>query len=85
MGAPMRQGDPWTDPLITDQWTEVLAAFQRNRGLCGICGQPVDLKVAKGPKQPTIDHVVPLNRGGSDDRVNLQLAHRGCNAWKGNR
>jgi 5-methylcytosine-specific restriction endonuclease McrA len=32
---------------------------------------------------PVIDHVIPLAAGGSDLRVNVQLAHYLCNARKG--
>lgn len=78
--------DPFIDPLITDQWTEIIAAFRRGGGRCGICGKDVDLNVLKGPGQPTIDHIQPSSKGGQDDRrTNLQLAHRGCNSRKGNR
>ena len=79
--------DPFVDPLITDQWTEIIAAYRRSGGLCGICFQPVDLALTAGPSQPTIDHIVPRSsKDGQDDRrSNLQLAHRGCNSRKGNR
>lgn len=33
----------------------------------------------------TIDHIVPLSRGGTDDLDNLRLLCRGCNSRKGNR
>ena len=48
-------------------------------GVCGICQQPVALDVF------TIDHVVPLSKGGVHKFENLQLAHRACNSRKGNR
>jgi len=34
---------------------------------------------------PTIEHVVPLSRGGTWDFDNLKLAHKKCNVEKGNR
>ena len=73
---------PWVDLDITDQWTEVVAAYRRSGGLCALCLQPVDLKMPEGPDQPTIDHIMPQSRGGGDERSNLQLAHRGCNSRK---
>jgi hypothetical protein len=30
-----------------------------------------------------VEHIVPLSRGGSDDEVNLWLACRMCNSYKG--
>lgn len=76
---------PWTDPVVTGQWIELIAAWRRTDGLCGICGEPVDLKVERGPRQPTIDHIIPVSRDGGGERTNLQVAHRGCNSSKGNR
>lgn len=35
------------------------------------------------PLSPVIDHVIPLACGGSDLRVNVQLAHFFCNGSKG--
>lgn len=48
-------------------------------GKCGICGDPVSLETF------TIDHIVPLARGGPHLFSNLQPAHFACNSKKGNR
>jgi 5-methylcytosine-specific restriction endonuclease McrA len=37
------------------------------------------------PLAPTIDHIVPVSKGGDDTRANVQLAHFRCNSVKGNR
>ena len=52
--------------------------------ICGICGKPVDFKLKyPHPLSPTIDHIVPLAKGGHpSDIENLQLAHRCCNRQK---
>jgi len=46
-------------------------------------------KVAKlgtrGPRQPTIDHIVPLSRGGTHTLDNTHLTHYRCNLSKNNR
>jgi 5-methylcytosine-specific restriction endonuclease McrA len=47
---------------------------------CSICDKPIELQV-----EATIDHVVPLARGGTHTEDNLRPAHRRCNAWKGDR
>lgn len=52
--------------------------IQESGYICGICGQPVD------PAEATIDHIIPLSRGGTDARENLMCAHRRCNELKGN-
>lgn len=45
---------------------------------CGICGRPL-----RGDK--SIDHIIPLTRGGDHRLENLQIAHRSCNSKKKNR
>lgn len=55
---------------------DLLAVYAAGSGACGICGDPVD------PDDACVDHVLPLARGGSDERGNLQLAHRFCNTVK---
>ena len=46
--------------------------------LCGICG-----KQLPGIKRSTLDHIVPLGKGGNDEKKNLQLTHWKCNNVKG--
>jgi len=43
---------------------------------CKRCGSQDDL---------TLDHIVPLSKGGSDDPKNLQLLCQSCNSSKGDR
>ena len=52
--------------------------------VCGICGKPVDFSLKyPHPLSPTIDHIIPLAKGGHpSDISNLQLAHRCCNRQK---
>lgn len=60
--------------------------WERDGGVCGICGALVDRDLAwPGRMVATIDHVVPLARGGEHSYANAQLAHMGCNARKGDR
>jgi 5-methylcytosine-specific restriction endonuclease McrA len=33
----------------------------------------------------TIDHLLPVSRGGTNDVSNLDVAHRRCNIARGNR
>lgn len=53
---------------------------------CGLCGDSVPMTVrVPDPLAPTIDHIVPISKGGDDTRANVQLAHFRCNSVKGNR
>lgn len=53
---------------------------QRDELVCGLCHKPVDMSLSV-PEHgaPTVDHIVPLARGGSDLDTNVQLAHFICN------
>lgn len=54
--------------------------------ICGICDEPVDPDIAWPHRMSvTVDHVIPVAHGGTDDIDNLQLAHLGCNASKQDR
>jgi 5-methylcytosine-specific restriction endonuclease McrA len=50
--------------------------------LCCRCGGWVDQSIAdpNHPMARSVDHLVERQLGGSDDRDNLRLAHRACNA-----
>jgi len=52
--------------------------------VCAICGKPVDFSLKyPHPLSPTIDHIIPLAKGGHPSDIdNLQLAHRCCNRQK---
>ncbi|MFD7185500.1 HNH endonuclease [Streptomyces sp. NPDC059904] len=53
---------------------------------CGLCSKSVPMAVkVPEPLAPTIDHIVPISKGGDDTRVNVQLAHFVCNSRKGAR
>jgi 5-methylcytosine-specific restriction endonuclease McrA len=55
----------------------------RDRATCQLCGKRVAMaKQVPHSKAPTIDHVLPLARGGDDTRANVQLAHFLCNSLK---
>lgn len=48
-------------------------------GVCGICRKPLDLFGID------FDHIVPLSKGGTHTRANLQATHAYCNRSKGAR
>ena len=53
---------------------------------CALCGDEMLPNVGYlHDLYPTLDHIVPRARGGSDDPSNLQPAHRVCNLRKGAR
>lgn len=50
--------------------------FQRDGRLCAFCGSVARL---------TIDHIIPLARGGDNELENLQVLCQSCNSRKGTR
>lgn len=61
-----------------------LEVFSTLGSSCLICDSPVDMFMPAGlDYSPTIDHVVPLSLGGSNDLFNAAPAHRLCNHLKG--
>lgn len=67
--------------------------FKRDKGVCHICGGKCDYEdyvvtdqtIICGDWYPSIDHVVPLSKGGEHSWKNIKLAHRICNTKKYNR
>jgi 5-methylcytosine-specific restriction endonuclease McrA len=58
--------------------------LHRDGRACQLCGQLVRTEESvPHPLSPTIDHVIPLSRGGHHTRANVQLAHFACNVKKG--
>ena len=47
---------------------------------CWLCKEPIDRSLVNGnPMRLSLDHVIPLSRGGSNHIHNLRLAHACCN------
>jgi len=73
-----------TDGTIMPINREVVA--RRDRYLCGICGDAVDMSVRHpDPRSPSVDHIHPLACGGEHTYVNVRLSHLGCNVRRGTR
>jgi hypothetical protein len=53
---------------------------------CHICRHRVSHRLQwPHPRSPSRDHLVPVSDGGSNDPVNLALAHLACNVKRGRR
>lgn len=50
--------------------------YLRDRGVCGICGNFV------APDNFSIDHIIPISKGGTYDYDNLQCCCKKCNQLK---
>jgi len=61
--------------------------YKRFSYICLHCGVNT-YGVVRGinlPNEPTIDHVIPISKGGKHEYSNLQLLCRSCNSKKGNK
>lgn len=50
--------------------------YDMHQGICGLCNQPVSRE------EFTIDHIIPVAKGGGHVWGNLHIAHFSCNASK---
>lgn len=58
--------------------------FDRDGWSCGICSEPVDPATDwPDPLSASLDHILPLSKGGPHTMANVQLAHLDCNLRKG--
>jgi len=55
-------------------------------GACALCGLAIDAELRwPDPLSKSVDHIVPLSKGGTHEQGNLQWAHLRCNMRKGSR
>ena len=64
-----------------------IQAIANSGGVCLLCGQPMRLDLpGTHPDGPTLEHVIPINRGGHPtDPRNLGASHLRCNSARGDR
>lgn len=79
---------------LVDRNIDLKQLFKRDGGLCSICGKECrwddsavmdDGTFVAFKDYPSIDHIVPLSKGGKHEWTNVQLACRSCNSKKGAR
>ena len=78
---------------LVDRDITVAALYERDGGVCHLCGEPCDIEdymiegttFIAGESYPSVDHVKPLSRGGLHSWNNVKLAHRSCNRKKSDR
>lgn len=79
--------------IVVDKDISLEKLSRRDNGICWLCGRYVDwmdIEVRDGTKiagdmYPSIDHVVPISKGGKHSWDNIKLAHRICNTLKGDK
>jgi 5-methylcytosine-specific restriction endonuclease McrA len=51
--------------------------YDRDGGRCHICGKRVTFE------RMTLDHLVPVSKGGEHVALNVRIAHGSCNSSRG--
>lgn len=58
--------------------------YERDDWCCQLCGKQVNRTASvPHPNAPTLDHILPISKGGTHEYANVQLAHFMCNSIKG--
>lgn len=72
----------YKDSVISEPYSKQ-QVWDKSSGVCGICGLNIPENAeSKSPLFFTVDHIVPLSKGGNDVLDNLQAAHFLCNCTK---
>lgn len=75
--------------LIQNSFIEsvkTITLFKRDQGRCQICGKKLNLtRQVPHPLAVTVDHIIPISKGGEHSYRNTQLACFRCNSIKGDR
>lgn len=76
---------------VVDKDITLTKLYKRDEGVCYLCGIKCDWSdyvtrdngvVVAGNNYPSIEHVMPLSKGGTHSWNNVRLACRGCNTKK---
>ncbi len=70
-----------------DSSVRSVKVFERDGWRCRICGRPTprELLGKPRPNSPTLDHIIPMSKGGGHTWDSVQCACRECNTLKGNK
>ena len=69
-----------------DENVTLYNVYVKYNGICQHCGKMIDFNSdVQADDYPSIDHVIPLSKGGVHKWDNVQLLCRGCNCKKSNK
>lgn len=55
------------------------SVWKRQGGRCAMCNRKTTMDIDSTPRQATVDHIVPISKGGTHTQENTQLLCRDCN------
>ena len=63
-----------------------LAIYERDNWICQLCNEPIDRNLRYPDRNcASLDHVIPLSKGGVNSAENFQASHLICNTSIGNK
>lgn len=69
---------------VFDEMVDRREIFHRDNWICQLCGLGIDPALtAPNLWSASLDHIIPLARGGRHSRANTQASHAICNSRKG--
>lgn len=77
-----------------DKDITLIMLYKKDKGICHICNEPCDYDDKQiteeghfiaGGTYPSVDHVIPIAKGGKHSWNNVKLAHHKCNGIKSDR
>ena len=75
----LRQAAVAHEARLDDLRVKRSAVFRRDGPRCWLCGGHVRPAHYNMERCATLDHVIPVSKGGPDDVENLRIAHKFCN------
>ena len=69
-----------------DRKRRLRSVLRRDGRACWLCGGAmyIGAHLRQHPRAATLDHVIPVSKGGSNALHNLRGAHKSCNEKRGN-
>jgi len=69
-----------------EQLVTRVAIYERDNWVCQLCMKPIDRTLRyPEPMSASLDHIIPLSKGGENSAENFQASHLVCNISVGNR
>ena len=58
------------------------SVYEASNGKCAICGRTLQIECAEQDDYVTVDHIIPLSKGGKNELSNYQATCKCCNQIK---
>lgn len=72
--------------IVIDNDITIDAVMERDNCTCFVCGEKICPQENRSLRNgATIEHIVPISKGGLHEWSNVAVSHRKCNSAKGNK